>query len=114
MGVNVDAHEWSALGDEILADTSAVPARVDAGMEGLGHRMESTARTLAPERTGLLKSRIKARTAGGEIVMTAETDYAEYVEDGTSVMAPQPYMAPAFDQSVGQANDVLLDASLDL
>lgn len=51
----------------------------------------------APVDTGNLRSSISGTSVGliGEIGPTA--DYGKYVEEGTSRMAPQPYMRPALD-----------------
>ncbi len=57
----------------------------------------------APVDTGNLRNSIGYRTTisatstDGEVGPTAA--YGAFVEDGTSRMAPQPYMGPAFDRN---------------
>ncbi|MDJ0321831.1 HK97-gp10 family putative phage morphogenesis protein [Pseudarthrobacter sp. PS3-L1] len=61
--------------------------------------IEGTAKTMAPVDTGNLKNSIGVERTGdfsAEIGPTA--NYGIYLELGTSRMAPQPFMAPAFDK----------------
>lgn len=62
--------------------------------------IENTAKRLAPVRTGRLRDSIEARvnTASGKAWISVRgqaTEYAYYVEKGTSKMADQPYLGPA-------------------
>ncbi|VXA92462.1 HK97-gp10 family putative phage morphogenesis protein [Citricoccus sp. K5] len=61
------------------------------------------ARELAPVDTGMLKGSITTETGtDGSAVygqVEAGVNYAAYVEHGTSRMAPQPYMSPAFEKN---------------
>ena len=60
---------------------------------------ERDAKILAPVDTGNLRNSITSEIRGlsGEVGPTAE--YGEYVELGTSRMAPQAYMGPATDRA---------------
>lgn len=62
--------------------------------------IEADAKILAPVDTGFLQGSISTDLSGdrltAEIGPTAE--YAGYVEQGTSRMAPQPYLGPASDR----------------
>lgn len=60
--------------------------------------IEATGKVNAPVDTGALESSISSDidTLSAEIGPTVE--YGGYVEEGTSRMAPQPYMGPAADQ----------------
>lgn len=78
--------------------------------------IEATAKNKVPVDTGNLKNSIGTsdlRTVGTSGSLSAEigptADYGEWVEIGTSRMAPQPYMGPAadihlplFEQAVAQ------------
>lgn len=61
------------------------------------HDIEADAKALAPVDTGNLRNSISSDIGvlSAEIGPTAE--YGLYVEEGTSRMAPQPYMGPAAD-----------------
>ena len=61
------------------------------------------ARRNAPVDTGYLRSSIATEYefSGDGVVGSVEAgaNYAAYVENGTSRMAPQPFMRPAFDRN---------------
>lgn len=58
-----------------------------------------SAKSMCPVDTGTLQSSIKVSVNGSSAEISADTDYAAYVEFGTSKMAPQPYLVPALLQS---------------
>lgn len=74
-----------------------------------GHDVVSTAQQHVPVDTGFLKSSISvdfdADRLGYEAGPTAL--YGGYVELGTTRMAPQPYLFPAFDQHLPTAISAL-------
>lgn len=55
----------------------------------------SSAKSMCPVDTGTLQSSIGVSTEGNRATVSADADYAAYVEFGTSKMAPQPYLMPA-------------------
>ena len=62
--------------------------------------IEATAKINAPVDTGTLKSSISSDIDGLSAEIGPSTDYEAYVEYGTSRMAAQPYMGPAFERHV--------------
>lgn len=94
-------------------DTSAI-RKLQTDLEGLSARavptasravakvaldIEASAKLFAPVDTGNLRNSISTDhgVLSAEIGPTAE--YGAYVEEGTSRMAPQPYMGPAADRN---------------
>jgi HK97 gp10 family phage protein len=67
-----------------------------------GDTAYADAKARAPRRTGHLISTVYVRydNDGLGFELGATADYAPYVEDGTAHMAPQPFIRPAFEQSV--------------
>lgn len=69
-------------------------------------RVEARAKVYCPVDTGHLKNSIGSEFEGdgrsGEMTgtVTASASYARYVNYGTSRMAAQPFMDPAFDEEV--------------
>jgi HK97 gp10 family phage protein len=59
--------------------------------------METLAKELVPVDTGRLQSTIKGVAQGLEVTLSADTEYASYVEYGTRKMRAQPYLRPAMD-----------------
>ena len=65
--------------------------------------MEAHAKINAPVDTGFLRNSITVDSVTPmEAIIAPHTDYAEYVEFGTSRMAAQPYMRPALDEHEGE------------
>lgn len=55
------------------------------------------AQSLAPVRSGALRDSIDGTVGPNQIRVFADTDYASFVEEGTSKQPAQPFMKPAFD-----------------
>lgn len=90
-------------------DTFAAHARenVEQANAELAERMAETAREIVPVETGELRDSIEATRIDEKTVsVTAGTDHAEPVEFGTVHMAAQPFMLPAFDRHVSEADEV--------
>ncbi|MCM2580447.1 HK97-gp10 family putative phage morphogenesis protein [Streptomyces meridianus] len=64
--------------------------------------VQGSARGLVPQRTGdlhtSLDQKVEADHAEVGVWKTEQLEYAEYVEQGTSSMAEQPYLLPAFNE----------------
>ena len=90
-----------------------VGAQAARALRKTAHDIEADAKTFAPVDTGALKSSISIDFTGdGRFSsMSAEigptVDYAHYVENGTSRMAPQPYLGPAAERRVPQLESAL-------
>jgi HK97 gp10 family phage protein len=71
----------------------------NALMEG-GAIIETACKELAPVDTGRLRASITHEATGDkEVIIAPHTDYAQYLEFGTSKMEAQPYMKPGFESS---------------
>ncbi len=66
------------------------------------------ARENCPVRTGRLKSSIKSETFGNTAIVSANTDYAVFVELGTGRTAPQPFMQNALYSAARSASGIFL------
>lgn len=62
--------------------------------------IEADAKALAPVDTGLLKNSISSDIKPMSAEIGPSTHYAHFVEHGTSRMAAQPFMGPAFERRV--------------
>jgi HK97 gp10 family phage protein len=96
--VSIDASELTGWGRDLLGAAVQVPVESAALVATAAHEVEGRAKGNAPVLTGELRGSIHAVQVGASAwEVRADSDHSEYVEDGTSVMAPEPYMAPAFD-----------------
>ncbi len=86
-------------------------------------RLAERARELAPVRTGHLMASIRAELGEMEdmnerfapLMVVADTEYASFVEYGTSKMVARPFMGPAVDEIEPQILsevDAVLDSML--
>lgn len=79
-------------------------AAVERAVRKTAVDISSTAKATAPVDTGNLKNSIGHTVTSGADEVSAEigptASYGVFVEFGTSRMAPQPYLGPAFDRHV--------------
>lgn len=75
-------------------------------IEAGAQRVCESAKSVCPVGTGALRESISAECDGNRAEISADTDYASYVEFGTSQMAPQPYLVP----SLIERSDSVLEA----
>lgn len=64
------------------------------------------ARENCPVRTGRLKNSLKREIGAGEAVISANTDYAVYVELGTGKTAPQPFLQNTLFETAARAAEI--------
>ncbi len=97
MDFAIDGGDWLAELDEKQREVHRKGERIVRAYTLKG---EALSKSNAPVRTGALRGSIHSTidTNGDSISGTFGSDlyYAKFVERGTSRMAPQPYIAPAF------------------
>lgn len=68
-----------------------------------------SARKNCPVRTGRLKSSLTCAVEGEQAVVSANTDYAVYVELGTGRTLPNPFLQNALYEAAGKAGKIYLE-----
>lgn len=103
---------------ELKADLGKLAARAvpvaSRAVAKTAHDIEATAKQLAPVDTGNLQGSISTTLTALTAEIGPTASYGDFVERGTSRMAPQPYMGPAADQhtpALEQAFDALMSGS---
>lgn len=108
MDITVDASQLNSLIFDLGARAGAVGGQAATVVKKTAADIEADAKVLAPFDTGNLRNSISTTVTGdgrfssitAEVGPTAE--YGVHVEYGTSRMAPQPYLGPAFERRVGR------------
>lgn len=95
-----DVTEVHKLGHDLEHGSAAVEGKVERIVVKSAYDVLGTAQALVAVDTGLLKSDLSLDIDGLEAEIGPGVDYGEFVELGTSRMAAQPYLGPAFDRHV--------------
>lgn len=98
MGRYVDTTEVRHLAFDLGKAPAAVEEKVQRAIAKAAHDVEADAKAIVPVDTGFLKSSISTDIGHLTAEVGPTADYGVYVEEGTSRMAPQPYLRPAFDR----------------
>lgn len=97
----IDVSDMHSLGTDLVRGAQGLAPQAALAVGQSTHDAERYAKALCPVESGELRNSISASVRGFEGEVTAGTDHGEYVEDGTSEMAPQPFMGPALARSTG-------------
>lgn len=73
--------------------------KLSSAIERGAQMVADSARDMCPVDTGTLKASINVTSSAMSAQINADTDYAGYVEFGTSKTAPQPYLVPSLINS---------------
>lgn len=79
-----------------------VSERIKNGILNGAYLVSETAKSLCPVDTGELRDSISVSSDGNIATVSTNTDYAAFVEFGTSKMSPQAYLVPSLISN-GQA-----------
>lgn len=82
--------------NELLA---TIPGNKNVAVRETANYILGVARTLAPVRTGHLRSNSEVEGEGGNSLIKFNAEYAAYVELGTRKMAAQPFLTPAVEKA---------------
>jgi len=81
-----------------------------AAEEWLEKDFKPAAKALAPVRTGELRDSIDGTVTPHGVRVFADADHARFVEEGTTKMPAQPFLEPAFRQSIGKLQQRIKEA----
>lgn len=86
---------------ELTSESKSLRVRASKVVRKVAFDTEATAKRLAPVDTGNLRSSITTQMTGDGLTagVVATASYAHWVENGTTRMAPQPFMEPATEEN---------------
>lgn len=87
-----------------LSDIAAAEEKISEAIAYGAELVRADAERVCPVDTGALRDSIAVAVNGMTAEISANTDYASYVEFGTSHMAAQPYLVPSL---LGNENEIL-------
>lgn len=97
--------------DDIIIKLNArlaqMQSRVNQSIQGAGIDCEALAKQACPVDTGRLRSSIHYDPGNLSCTVGTNVNYAQYVEFGTYKMVAQPFLFPAFVQTVRNLREEL-------
>lgn len=98
MSATFEAAEWNKLAVDVGKGSLRMVKTAHVILEKVTADGARDAQAFAPVDTGNLRAGIDHQVIGLEGEFFATAEYAPYVEEGTSVMAPHAFIGPAFDR----------------
>lgn len=96
--MRLDTSELRVLAGDLKKGAAKVEKTAPLVVKKSGLDIEASAKVNAPVDTGTLQSSISSDINGLTAEIGPSTEYEAFVEYGTSKMAAQPYMGPAFEK----------------
>lgn len=84
---------------------SELKRKIAIALAGTGNKVESSAKVLAPVRTGRLRDSITHIVDDYSVTIGTNVEYASYVELGTSEQGGHPYLRPAVENNIKWIRD---------
>ena len=115
MSYTIDTSELRKLAADLDLESARVGRDVAQAVRESGERVRDDAKGRAPVRTGKLAGSIgvdtygDGRSAGMTVVVGPSEHYGLFVERGTSKMAPEPFMGPAFEAEAPKLEAAIAD-----
>lgn len=106
MNISVDTGELERLADDLAQAAPRVVKASSASMTRIANQIRDDAKGMAPVDTGELRDSIKIQGGLDYRIVYTDVRYGPFVEFGTSVMSPQPYLWP----QAGPAQTALVEA----
>lgn len=94
----VSGAEYARLARDLVRASLGLEERAETAVERVSTAALATAYRAAPVLSGDLRRGLKVRRKGSRAVVEVANFYATFQEFGTSRMAPNPYIGPAFDR----------------
>lgn len=90
--------EFARFANDLIRAANGLDLKGKAATKEVGGNALKTAQALAPRDTGKLHASINLTQDGDRAIVETTLYYAAFQEYGTSRMAPNPFMGPAFQR----------------
>lgn len=117
MSYTIDTSDLRKLAADLQVESARVGRDVSAAVRKAAERVRDDAKNRVPVRTGALRNSIgvdtygDGRSAGMTAVVGPVERYGLFVERGTSKMAPEPFMGPAFEAEAPNLERAIADVA---
>ena len=100
MEFTIDIGDVLSAGRSLIAKAATIEKAAGTVVAKAAYDVEKDAKNLVAVDTGATKNSIGTDIDGLTATVGPTTEYAPFLEDGTSRMGPQPFMGPAFDRNL--------------
>ena len=108
--ISINVKGTEELSQKIGKLDSKLKRGVSDRLREVGTLIEEKARSLAPVRTGRLRSSIFSQVEGWKLKVGAKAPYARYVEFGTRWIKPRYFMLQAVQENTSKIKSLLNEA----
>jgi len=112
----VSVNEFARFAADLARAAVGLDESAESAVERVSKAAHATAYQIAPVDTGDLRSGLRVRRVKNRAVVEVTSYYATFQEFGTTRMAPNPFIGPAFDRhapDLVREVEKIRDATLD-
>jgi HK97 gp10 family phage protein len=110
VSINVDLTGAQEFSNAIARFDVEMQSQIQQQLNDWAQSVRAQAESLAPARTGYLRTSINVKSQDWQMEIGAEAAYAAAVEFGTRNQRAHPFLAPAIEENLPNLERVMLEA----